>query len=320
MCVLVIPFALLLLLVCAFLFLLFKKWKAALIVFSFFLVLNIWSETCPLHISYFLGSEKGKDLKVLSYNVHSTDSNYVNVEDDIISFLMKEDADVVLLSECYTREAHVLDSVLKERYRVGYDLGNISMEKLYSKWPVDSIEVLKVDTTNAECQQLFSRKPELRGHFKHPLIYKTHLFAGKDTLTLVCCHLESSHVHGDSLSVGEYKSALEDAYTVRGLEADAIYESLSKEAYPMIVMGDLNDISGSYALRRIQSLGLYDAWWKGGAGYGRTFHEGKLNFRLDHILYSKDFFSLKQVNVVDDDKSDHNALTASFRFKNKVND
>jgi len=270
-----------------------------------------------LHISYFFSSEKGKDLKVLSYNVHSRDSNYTNVEDDIISFLMKEDADVVFLSECYTNEAHVLDSVLKEKYRVGYDLGNSSMEKLYSKWPMDSIEVVKVDTTNAKCQQLFSRKPELRGHFKHPLIYKTHLFAGKDTLTLVCCHLESSHVHGDTLSVSEYKSALDGAYTVRSLEADAIYESLSKEPHPMIVMGDLNDISGSYALRRIQSLGLYDARWKGGAGYGRTFHEGKLNFRLDHILYSKDFFSLKRVNVVDDDKSDHNALTASFCFKYK---
>ena len=71
---LAIPFALLLLLVCAFLFVLFKKWKAALIVFSLFLVLNIWSETYPLHISYFLGSEKGKDLKVLSYNIHSKDS------------------------------------------------------------------------------------------------------------------------------------------------------------------------------------------------------------------------------------------------------
>jgi hypothetical protein len=225
-----------------------------------------------------------------------------------------------ILSECYTNEAHVLDSVLKEKYRVSYNLGNISMEKLYCRWPVDSIEVVKVDTTNSKCQQLFSRKPELRGHFKYSLIYKTHPFTGKDTLTLVCCHLESSHIHGDSLSVSDYKSALDDAYTIRDLEADAIYESLSKEAYPMIVMGDLNDISSSYALRRIQSLGLYDAWWKGGAGYGRTFHEGYINFRLDHILYSKDFFSLKRVNVVDDDKSDHNALTASFRFKNKVND
>ena len=311
---LAIPLALLLLLVCTFLFLLFKNWTAALIAFSFFLVLNIWSETFPLHVSYFLGSEEGKDLKVLSYNIHSRDSHYANVEDDIISFLLKEDADVVFLSECYTKEAHVLDSVLKEKYLVGYELGNISMEKLYSKWPVDSIEVVKVDTTNAKCQQLFSKKSELRRHFKYSLIYKMHLFTGKNTLTLVCCHLESSHVHGDSLSVGEYKSALEDAYTVRALEADAIYESLIREPYSMIVMGDLNDISGSYALRRIQNLGLYDAWWKGGAGYGRTFHEGKLNFRLDHILYSKDFFSLKRVNVVDNNNSDHNALTASFNY------
>lgn len=285
-----------------------------------FLVFNILSETLPLNVGFFFSNDKSVDLKVLTYNVHSRDSNFVNVEKNILQQVLNENADVVYLAECYTKEAHYLDSVLKKRYPVSYNMGVLTMDKLYSRWSIDTIETLKVDTLSEKYQKVVSARPELRSHFKYSMIYKTHVFADKDTLTLICCHLESSNVYGDSLSVSEYKSALDDAYTIRGLEADAIYESLSKESYPMIAMGDFNDISGSYTLRRIQSAGLRDAWWTGGIGYGRTFHQGHLSFRLDHILYSPKHLKPLKVKVIDNNNSDHNALTASFRFKNKVND
>ncbi len=77
-------------------------------------------------------------------------------------------------------------------------------------------------------------------------------------------------------------------------------------------MGDLNDVSGSYAVERIKKAGLKDAWWKGGFGYGATFHDKWLRLRLDHILYQNNKLKLQYVKVIDSDLSDHDALVAGF--------
>lgn len=88
-------------------------------------------------------------------------------------------------------------------------------------------------------------------------------------------------------------------------------------------MGDMNDISSSYTLRRIESVGtlrhgsagLTDAWWKGGFGYGTTYHDHGLRLRLDHILYDEHCLTLSDVKVIDTDASDHNALVGGFRIE-----
>lgn len=85
-------------------------------------------------------------------------------------------------------------------------------------------------------------------------------------------------------------------------------------------MGDLNDISGSYAIRRIQKAGLADAWWEGGCGYGSTFHDGLIRLRIDHILYPKGKLELKGISIIDNDMSDHNALVAGFDIKKEETD
>lgn len=108
---------------------------------------------------------------------------------------------------------------------------------------------------------------------------------------------------------------LKEGYRNRTLEADAIYEALQHESYPAIVMGDMNDISGSYTLGRIESAGLTDAWWKGGFGYGTTYHDHGLRLRLDHILYDEERLTLSDVKVIDTDASDHNAFVGGFRIE-----
>ena len=83
------------------------------------------------------------------------------------------------------------------------------------------------------------------------------------------------------------------------------------------VMGDMNDVSGSYTINRIKEAGLKDAWWEGGGGYGATFHGKGLRLRIDHILYDYKELELTGVRVIDNNLSDHNALMASFRVKKK---
>ena len=116
------------------------------------------------------------------------------------------------------------------------------------------------------------------------------------------CHLSSSNNH------------IKKGFENRAKEADAIYESIINEQYPVIVMGDLNDVPGSYAVERIKEAGLKDAWWMNGLGYGVTFREKWLRLRLDHILYQQNKLKLQYVKAIDSELSDHNALVAGFTF------
>ena len=78
-----------------------------------------------------------------------------------------------------------------------------------------------------------------------------------------------------------------------------------------IIMGDLNDLSGSPALRAFNTAGFQDAWWKGGMGYGATI-QYLLPYRIDHIMYN-DKLTLKSIRKIDaKGSSDHDALVAEF--------
>ena len=225
------------------------------------------------------------DLKVLCYNVRSLDSFYGLNQLHIAESILKESPDIVFICEYFLSKSKKLDSLLSKVYKRNYESGTICV--FYSKYEMDSI------------MEVF---PSWYGR-RHSQTVKTHVFRGKDTLTLIGCHLSSSHHH------------IKEGYLKRRKEANTLYEHIKKELYPVIVLGDLNDIPGSYTLYKIMKVGLSNAWWEGGCGYGTTFHDGWLRLRLDHILYPKDKLELKSIKIIDSDLSDHNALIAGFDIK-----
>lgn len=225
------------------------------------------------------------DLKVLCYNVHSLDSSFRQNQLGIADIIIKENPDIVFLCEYYPSRSEKLDSILTKKYRRYYKTRTFGV--FYSKYEMDSI---------AEVFPAWYRKSSSQS-------VKVHVFRGKDTLTIIGCHLSSSHHH------------ILDGYKRRKTEADTLYEHIRKDHYPVIVLGDLNDISGSYTLHKIMKAGLSNAWWEGGCGYGSTFHDEWLRLRIDHILYPKDRLKLQNIKVIDSDLSDHNALVASFKLK-----
>lgn len=111
-----------------------------------------------------------------------------------------------------------------------------------------------------------------------------------------------------------FYTSIELGYAVRELETDTIYKCLQAEKHPTIMMGDMNDIGGSYTVRRIKRTGMTDTWWKGGFGYRCTFHKHVFRFRLDYIFYD-DCMRQCDITVHDADLSDHNVLSASFVLK-----
>jgi len=190
------------------------------------------------------------------------------------------------LCEFYRSESKKLDSIIlqsgvyKQYYR------SKSNCVFYSKYEIDSIKGIDTQTSKGK-----SAKNNI-----------VHVFHPRGIVTIVGCHLSSS------------RKDIIRGFRNRALEADSIYEALCEEKSPTIVMGDLNDVSGSYTISRIKDAGLSDAWWEGGFGYGTTFHNRWVRLRLDHILYTKDRLKLNKIKVLDSELSDHNALMANFSF------
>lgn len=83
---------------------------------------------------------------------------------------------------------------------------------------------------------------------------------------------------------------------------------------PTLVVGDFNEMNGSYAIERIKGDRLKDAWWTNGFGLGTTYDSWHLKLRLDHILYSKEF-EVEDIQVLSDFlHSDHLPLKAVLRW------
>ena len=269
----------------------FRKWKIASLLIAACLLLNWYSETIALRP--FLGQGDGQ-IKVMTFNVNSPGTDFEKKKSEIIAQIEAEDPDFLYLPELGTAGNDVHER-LKEIYpytNATVHLRDDGVEPFYSKWPIDTI----IDLSNP--------------HAYHS-IYRIQVSKETDTIAIYCCHLSSNLLDFSPNKL----DALKKGYEERAKEADILYDALTHEKYPAIVMGDMNDISGSYTLRKIESAELADAWWKGGFGYGTTYHDHGLRLRLDHILYDEDRLTLTDVTVIDTDASDHNALVGGFRIE-----
>ena len=145
----------------------------------------------------------------------------------------------------------------------------------------------------------------------------------KDSLYILGCHLVGNNSEGqieinDADSLRRVKTFWEhyrNAQEKRKENAHFLKNTIQESALPMIVMGDMNDFNHSAPMDSLKDVGMRNAWWEGGFGYGATYHEGWLRLRIDHIYYN-DKLKLKGVKVVETDLSDHNILVADFEFAN----
>lgn len=257
----------------------------------FFLIIvggiaNYITESIPfniaLHSNYFAST-----FSVLSYNVKCSSDNYYKNQIEIANEIIAESPDLIFLCEYSRSASSKLDSVLKHEghYSQYYRSGMNSV--FFCNEKIDSI--IGIDTGISVGRNALNNK--------------IHLILQHDTITVFGCHLSSSR-----------RNYLEGRKR-RHREADSLKECIDREIHPVIVMGDLNDFSGSYSINRIKTSGLKDAWWEGGFGYGATFHLGIIRLRLDHILYQDERFELIDVKVIESNYSDHYALMAEFSIK-----
>ncbi len=81
------------------------------------------------------------------------------------------------------------------------------------------------------------------------------------------------------------------AFRIRAQQARYIKEFLATRKGNVILVGDFNDVPGSYAYRTIKSDGLKDAYSECAFGPTVTYNDNRFYFRIDQMLYRGDLGS-----------------------------
>lgn len=294
---LLIPWILLLLILITVVLLLKKKWLLSAIVVIVIAVLNYWSDCFCFGLN---GSETG-DIKVLSYNIKGSGEYDEEKVTSIIGLIQKETPDILFLTENFQPLGDTLHEKLHKYYP--YDTRSLPHNLIYSKTPLNNIVYYK--TIGNGSSYVVKCGTNIKG----------------TALMLFGCHLSSNNYSKGlnrltpgklhSLSdIKTYLSNMSDAFVQRETEADTIINSCEGED-SIIMMGDMNDVSGSPSMRKFSNAGFKDAWSEGGFGYGATIHH-PLPYRIDHVLYNNGL-KLKGIKKIEaKGVSDHDALVAVF--------
>lgn len=245
-----------------------------------------------------------RDFRVMTWNVHDSGSDYKARQKGIAQQILSIDADVVILEEFFLKTSAELDSIVRAHYPyVHDDWANFSCgEILYSRFPIDTSLQVRSDTLAALTNEYI-------------------LSVNNRLVRLVGCHLVSSNNFSaerytfqsvrDFKTLYKYFGIYRKGQERRTKECRQLARHLSENPMPTVVLGDMNDFSGTPPLKILTDAGLRDAWWEGGHGLGATFHEGWMRFRLDHILHN-DSLGLVAIQPVPTELSDHYPLVGDF--------
>ena len=271
-----------------------------------------------------------QSLKVMTYNTagfglwtgSNKNKNDNNGDNRLVRDILRENPDIVGYQEgFYGSQYHEhVEPMLK---RNGMYHKSVFSSDNYigciSRYPIiDTDTICKTDITNAA---LFKIK-----------------LSNADTLYFVVTHLKSMNFtpeerqhfkdkidelrDEDDDDTLDYKSLLHLARKVarasepRAQQADIIAKFIAENKHRnLIICGDFNDTPVSYTYNTIINAGnLEDAFVQTGNGLGRTFNRYAMVVRIDHILYSKDFWEPHAARVINrPDRSDHNAVTVHLK-------
>ena len=232
-----------------------------------------------------------KCLKVLSYNILSSNITAKNINEDnaVINYINNSGADIVCLQEfqfsALKKRKKLLDEYPYKSYLVSNDSESYSRYLgCLSKYPILSVERINVESPSNGCS-------------KYRILHEG------DTIVVYNCHLQSnglddthkntyeqilSNPKGNlrSEKTKELVKKLRDSASKRANQTDIIMADLEKETSPYVILcGDFNDSPISYTCKQLKEL-LDDAYVGSGNGPGFSYNRNKLYYRIDHILHS----------------------------------
>ena len=312
MIALALPWLLVLLLLLTLFFAYNKRWLLCLGCVFLILVGNIWGEVFAVNLRLFANKPDKNlpKLKILSWNVNGGELDSIS-NCKLFHIIDSLSPDIIFLSENYGQVNGLLDHKLASVKLKRADYPGDNGHWFYSRIPIKKVEVMtsKIDSLAflVKCKAVFDGSDIV--------IYGVHLSSNN-------FNRDRGYVPTDSICTGwsviDYLKRIRNASRLRVEEAEFICSDMQYEPAPVLVVGDMNDVSFSDCIRTLENAGLKDAWWSGGFGYGATMNQ-PLPYRIDHIMYSSPF-CLHSIKVIDSyGLSDHNALYAELLIKEQNN-
>lgn len=233
-------------------------------------------------------------ITILTWNTGRMDFMHKPEQNEVLQYLLSQDADVVCLQE--------VDVYKSPKYLTLQDVKTA----MSAKYPYSYIDFSVYDSRHQFGTMVWSKYPLINKQSIHyttqaNLSNRCDIVVGTDTFRLINNHLQSygytakdleefDHNHsyeGLKASFYKLKEKWQKAIPLRNDQARVVRKEIDESPYPVIVVGDFNSIALSYTYWHISS-GLYDAWrhvhpWK----YGATCEHRGFGVRIDYILCSE---------------------------------
>lgn len=263
-------------------------------------------------------------LRVLTYNVHFFrkygDNNDLETKRQFIQLLKRQDADVLVFQEFYTRykgEYNLLDSIenllgLKHSYFISNKSNDYEARGLaiFSRYPLSNKSFIPFDKSGSNG----SLSADININSKRVRIYNVHLksisFKKEDYEYIE----KVKEISPDKQSSKRIFRMLRSAFIKRAENVDLLKAELSKLEIPYIVAGDFNDTPASFAVNEITG-NLENAFKKQGQGLGITYNGKFPNFQIDYIAASKEF-RIVNYQVTKEKLSDHYPVRSDLELSN----
>jgi endonuclease/exonuclease/phosphatase (EEP) superfamily protein YafD len=323
------PVVLIINVIIALVWLLLFKWKYALIpIAAIAISWNPVSTVCPLNL-FAKDYDTDSTFRVMSFNVANFGPYDPNNHEPSKSmrYILDQEPDFVLLQE-------------GSQERTYFNLSNVEMmrDEFQNKYPYHSdgwrdLMILSKYPYTVVPDSAYDREHEYRGG-----VYAK----GFDILLPDGKQLRILNLHLRSIGMGEGDKDLYATITKQGVnvnkrselqrikrslfdklkiafkrhaeEAAIVRSMIDSSPENLIVCGDFNEAPSSYCYRNIRGDDLRDAFQDCGNGITWTFHDRRMLFKIDHILYRGGIEAVDWCREKEGD-SDHYPQMATFIWK-----
>ena len=282
--------------------------------------------------------EGTRAIRVLTYNTHRMGMFRKPKDNQVINYLRNgQDADIICLQEVevYKDSKYLtlsdLKSALGSKYPYSYfdfsvynnrrQFGNV----IFSRYPLIHKQTIRYPSRaniSSQCDVVIPSAEEVpivsrvvkRGANAKPKPLDSKEIQIFDTIRLITNHLESNRFGEDDFE--ELKQKYSIAHEARVEQAKCVREAINNSPYPLIVVGDFNDLPLSSTYWQIRGLDMHDAFLCTSWGrYGATLIKGIFAARIDYILCSNTLQPL-QCTVDHVPYSDHYPICAIISISN----
>jgi endonuclease/exonuclease/phosphatase family metal-dependent hydrolase len=278
-----------------------RKWHFLISLVVLLLAAPQIADVFPMHFGKTSpAATEGTPVTILTYNTQMSGGLLKHTAENpnpVIEYILNSNADIVCLQEFAVSP--------KEQYLTEKDI-----RQIFRKYPYSHIWLKQKQDWAMSGVATFSNFPIIHKYdipfsSKYMVSISSDIVVGNDTIRLINNHLESNklterdrempielkdHFNSDKLSgtTLHLSRKLGSAYRTRARQADTIAAYSSGSPYPLVIVGDFNDVPASYTYTKIKGK-LKDAFSETGFGLGWTLNLSIYKFRIDYVLYDPKF-------------------------------